>query len=65
MYNDLSRLEAEYIFDYDPKTGHLYWKISTTNSVKIGQKAGSVTAQSDFQKSMGFIRIMEDSKGFK
>lgn len=30
------------LFDYDPERGCLLWKVSNTNSVKVGQVAGSL-----------------------
>ena len=35
------------VFDYDPDTGKLFWKISPSKSVKIGQEAGSTRADND------------------
>ncbi len=29
------------VFDYDPDTGKLFWKISPSDKVKVGQEAGS------------------------
>lgn len=35
------------LFDYDPDTGKLFWKIRPSKSVKIGQEAGSVRVDND------------------
>lgn len=34
--------EANRLFLYDPKTGKMYWKIRTSNSIQIGDEAGSL-----------------------
>ena len=43
---------AEVLELYDYKNGHLYWKKSTNNKVKIGEKAGGKSVNSDGRKSI-------------
>ena len=47
--------ELHRLFRYDRETGKLYWKISTTNSIKVGDEAGCLHPQ-------GYIRVRIQSK---
>ena len=40
-----------YYFDYDPETGKLYWKISTSWKITVGEEAGHV------DQSMGYVIV--------
>ncbi|YP_008239755.1 HNH endonuclease [Salmonella phage Jersey] len=45
------------LFDYDPDTGKLYWKISPSDKVKAGQEAGSNDVHGYTQvKVLGVVR---------
>ncbi len=45
------------LFDYDPDTGKLYWKISPSDKVKAGQEAGSNDVHGYTQvKALGVVR---------
>lgn len=41
---------------YDPISGKLFWKKTTTNRVKVGDEAGT------FSKGRGYIKIQVDNK---
>lgn len=43
------------VLRYDRKHGHLYWRVATSNRVKVGDKAGSI------QKN-GYIKVYVDGK---
>ena len=43
------------VFRYDPETGHVYWKISTSRRVKPGDKAGSLSKR-------GYYHVCLDGK---
>ena len=47
--------ELHRLFRYDRETGKLYWKISTTNSIKVGDEAGCLN-------SRGYICVMIQRK---
>ena len=49
--------ELHRLFRYDRETGKLYWKISTTNSIKVGDEAGCLN-------SRGYICVMIQSKSY-
>jgi len=46
----ITQEEAKALFDYDPDTGVLTWKVSRSNHVKIGDEAGSM-------HSMGYRQV--------
>lgn len=48
---------ANELFHYEPSSGKLFWKKTTTNRVKVGDEAGS------FCKSTGYTNVVIDSKG--
>lgn len=47
--------ELNQLFRYDPETGKLFWKVSTSNRIKVGDEAGSKT-------TLGYIMIRLDKK---
>ena len=49
--------ELHRLFRYDRETGKLYWKIATTNSIKVGDEAGSPHSQ-------GYICVVVQSKSY-
>ena len=49
--------ELHRLFRYDRETGKLYWKISTTNRIKVGDEAGS-------PHSEGYLRVKIQSKAY-
>ena len=49
---------ANELFRYEPSSGKLFWKKTTTNRVKVGDEAGS------FCKSTGYIKIKVDNEWY-
>lgn len=49
---------ANELFHYEPNSGKLFWKKTTTNRVKVGDEAGS------FCKSTGYINIKVDNEWY-
>ena len=49
---------ANELFRYEPSSGKLFWKKTTTNRVKVGDEAGS------FCKSTGYINVYVDGLGY-
>lgn len=49
---------ANELFHYEPSSGKLFWKKTTTNRVKAGDEAGS------FCKSTGYINIKVDNEWY-
>ena len=49
---------ANELFHYEPSSGKLFWKKTTTNRVKVGDEAGS------FCKSTGYTNVVIDGKGY-
>ena len=49
---------ANELFHYEPSSGKLFWKKTTTNRVKVGDEAGS------FCKSTGYINVYVDGLGY-
>ena len=49
--------ELHRLFRYDRETGKLYWKISLTNRIKVGDEAGT-------SHSEGYIRITIQNKQY-
>ena len=49
---------ANELFHYEPSSGKLFWKKTTTNRVKVGDEAGS------FCKSTGYINIKVDNEWY-
>ena len=49
--------ELHRLFRYDRETGKLYWKISTTNRIKVGDESGSLNSQ-------GYLRVKIQSKPY-
>lgn len=49
---------ANELFRYEPSSGKLFWKKTTTNRVKVGDEAGS------FCKSTGYINIKVDNEWY-
>jgi hypothetical protein len=47
--------EVRRLFDYDAETGDLTWRVSPSNSVRIGNKAGS-------DNGRGYLQVMVDRK---
>lgn len=47
---------ANELFHYEPSSGKLFWKKTTTNRVKVGDEAGT------FSKGRGYIKIQVDNK---
>ena len=49
---------ANELLRYEPSSGKLFWKKTTTNRVSVGDEAGS------FSKSTGYIQIQVDNKPY-
>ena len=49
---------ANELFRYEPSSGKLFWKKTTTNRVRVGDEAGS------FCKSTGYINVDMDGRGY-
>ena len=49
---------ANELFHYEPGSGKLFWKATTTNRVSVGDEAGSPC------KSTGYINVVVDGKGY-
>lgn len=49
---------ANELLHYEPSSGKLFWKKTTTNRVKVGDEAGS------FCKSTGYKNVVVDGKGY-
>jgi len=49
--------ELNRLFRYDRETGKLYWKISATNRIKVGDEAGCLN-------SRGYLRVRIQSKSY-
>ena len=49
---------ANELFHYEPSSGKLFWKKTTTNRVKVGDEAGS------FCNSTGYTNVFIDGKGY-
>lgn len=49
--------ELHRLFRYDRETGKLYWKISNTNGIKVGDEAGCLLPQ-------GYIRVKIQRKSY-
>lgn len=48
---------ANELLRYEPSSGKLFWKKTTTNRVKVGDEAGS------FCKSTGYTNVFIDGRG--
>lgn len=49
---------ANELFRYEPSSGKLFWKKTTTNRVRVGDEAGS------FCKSTGYTNVTIDGRGY-
>ena len=49
---------ANELLHYEPSSGKLFWKKTTTNRVKVGDEAGSFCA------STGYINVFIDGRGY-
>lgn len=49
---------ANELFRYEPSSGKLFWKKTTTNRVRVGDEAGS------FCKSTGYTNVVIDGRGY-
>lgn len=49
---------ANELLHYEPSSGKLFWKKTTTNRVKVGDEAGSFCA------STGYINVVIDGRGY-
>lgn len=49
---------ANELLRYEPSSGKLFWKKTTTNRVKVGDEAGSFCA------STGYINVVIDGQGY-
>lgn len=56
MKKKLTQNKLKELLNYDPESGVFSWKLTPTNSVKVGASAGSL--------SHGYIRIMVDGKHY-
>ncbi|HEC8969323.1 TPA: HNH endonuclease [Salmonella enterica subsp. enterica serovar Senftenberg] len=52
-------VKFEDIFEYNPDTGELKWKVSFSNRIKAGDKAGSV------KKDSGYIRLKLNGRSYQ
>lgn len=43
MKTELSIERVKELLDYEPETGKFYWKVQTSNSIKIGEEAGGLS----------------------
>lgn len=54
---DLTAERLRTLLNYQPETGVFTWKVRTTNSIQVGDKAGSATAN-------GYLRIRVDGRSY-
>jgi hypothetical protein len=53
----LSIERARELFRYDPETGKLYWKVSTSRRVRVGDEVGAVVKLNDHVTHYRLCRI--------
>ena len=54
--SELTQSDVLKLFRYDPLTGWLYWRVSRSNLIKVGDRAGG------YNKSLGYITLSINRK---
>lgn len=49
----LNAEEARELFEYEPSTGRIFWKVSRSNKIRVGQEAGSARADGRVRVGVG------------